>query len=64
MANGSTSARRGRAEHPRLRLRSSFEDFVDLVAGRKDPRRLVATGQLRPRGDLRWLWRSREIFPR
>ena len=64
VANGSTSARRGRAEDPRLRLRSRFEDFVDVVARRKDPRRLVATGRLRPRGDLRWLWKSREIFPR
>ena len=63
VANGATAARPGRVEHPHLRLRIAFEDFVDLVAGRRDARRLVATGRLRPRGDLRWAWRSRRMFP-
>jgi len=63
VANGSTQARPGRVEDPRLSLRASFEDLVDLVGGRKDARRLVATGRLRPRGDLRWAWRSRAMFP-
>jgi len=63
VANGSTAARPGRVEHPHLSLRTSFEDFVDLIAGRKDARRLVVTGRLRPRGDLRWAWRSRQMFP-
>ncbi len=63
VSDGSTQARPGRVEDPRLSLRASFEDLVDLVGGRKDARRLVATGRLRPRGDLRWAWRSRAMFP-
>jgi len=63
VSSGSTQARPGRVEDPRVCIRASFEDLVDLVAGRKDARRLAATGRLRPRGDLRWAWRSREMFP-
>ena len=54
------------AERPTRRacaLRTSFEDFVDVIARREDPKRLVARGRLRPRGDLRWLWRRRGMFP-
>ena len=64
VSNGATHAQPGLAASARLTLRSSFEDFVDVAAGRKDPRRLVARGRLRPRGDLRWLWRSRRMFPK
>ena len=63
VANGSTRAQRGTADAPRVRLQTSFEDFVDVIARREDPKRLVARGRLRPRGDLRWLWRSRGMFP-
>jgi hypothetical protein len=63
VANGATHAARGTADSPRVRLRTSFEDFVDVIARREDPKRLVARGRLRPRGDLRWLWRSRGMFP-
>jgi Ribonucleotide reductase, small chain/SCP-2 sterol transfer family len=63
IANGSTRAEPGRVESPRLRLRSAFEDWVDVVADRKDPRLLMATGRLRARGDLRWVWKSRRMFP-
>ncbi len=63
VSNGSTEARPGRVEDPRLSLRTRFEDLVDVVGGRKDPRRLLATGRLRPRGDMRWVWRSRAMFP-
>ena len=63
VSNGSTEARPGRVEDPRLSLRTRFEDLVDIVGGRKDPRRLLATGRLRPRGDMRWVWRSRAMFP-
>jgi hypothetical protein len=63
VSNGSTQALPGRVEDPRLSLRWRFEDFVDVVAGRQDVRRLVATGRLRPRGDLLWVWRSRAMFP-
>ena len=63
VANGNTRAQRGTADAPRVRLQTSFEDFVDVIARREDPKRLVARGRLRPRGDLRWLWRSRGMFP-
>jgi hypothetical protein len=63
VANGSTRAERGRADSPRLTLKTSFEDFVDVAANRQDPRRLLATGRMRARGDLRWVWKSRRMFP-
>ena len=63
VANGSTRAERGRADRPRLTLKASFEDFVDVAANRQDPKRLLARGRLRARGDLRWLWKSRRMFP-
>ena len=63
VANGSTRALPGRADSPRLTLRTSFEDFVDVVANRQDPRLLLARGRLRARGDLRWIWKSRRMFP-
>jgi hypothetical protein len=60
--NGSTAAVPGRAEHVDLELRCRFEDWVDVVAGRLDPRRAVASGRLRPRGNPRALWRARGLF--
>ena len=63
VANGATRAVRGRADNPRVTFRATFEDFVDTVAGREDPRKLVLRGRLRPKGDLRWLFRSRRMFP-
>ena len=44
-------------------LRTRFEDFVDVTSGRVDPRRLAVRGRLRPKGDVRWLWRARRMFP-
>lgn len=63
VGDGSVTAQPGRAEHPSLTLRARSEDFVDLVAGRKDARRLLATGRLRARGHPSWVWRSRRMFP-
>jgi hypothetical protein len=60
--NGSTAAVPGRAEHVDLELRCRFEDWVDVVAGRLDARRAVASGRLRPRGNPRALWRARGLF--
>ena len=51
-----------RAEHVDLELRCRYDDWVDVVAGRLDPRRAVATGRLRPRGNPRALWRARGLF--
>jgi ribonucleotide reductase beta subunit family protein with ferritin-like domain len=60
--NGSTAARAGRAPEIDLEVRVGFEDWVDIVAGRLDARKAVATGRLRPRGNPRALWRARGLF--
>jgi hypothetical protein len=63
VSNGSTHAVRGRADNPTVRFECAFEDWVDVIADRQDPRKLVARGKLRPRGNLRWLFGSRKMFP-
>ena len=64
VANGNTRAEPGRLDSPRVVFKSKrFEDLVDVFARRQDPKRLLARGRLRPKGDLRWLWRSRGMFP-
>ena len=60
--NGATAAAAGRAPQVDLELRCRFDDWVDVVAGRLDPRRAVATGRLKPRGTPRALWRARGLF--
>src|SRR3954470_6666744 len=60
--NGSTAVAAGRTEAPDIVFRARYEDFVDVVGGRLDPRRAIATGRLRPRGSLRALWSARGVF--
>ena len=60
--NGSTAAAPGRAPHVDLELRCRFDDWVDVVAGRLDPRKAMATGRLRPKAKPRALWRARGLF--
>jgi Ribonucleotide reductase, small chain/SCP-2 sterol transfer family len=60
--NGSTAVAPGRAAHVDLELRCRFDDWVDVIAGRLDPRKAVATGRLRPRGTPRALWRARGLI--
>jgi ribonucleotide reductase small subunit/alkyl sulfatase-like protein len=60
--NGTTAAAPGRAPHVDIELRCRFGDWVDVVAGRLDPRKAVATGRLRPRGRPRALWRARGLL--
>ena len=45
-----------------LELRCRYEDWVDIVAGRLDSRRAVATRRLRLHGSPRALWAARGIF--
>ena len=62
MDNGATRARAGRVETPDLTFRCRLEDWVDMTAGREDPRRLLLTRRIRPKGSLRLLARMPRIF--
>jgi ribonucleotide reductase beta subunit family protein with ferritin-like domain len=62
--NGSSVVEQGVAASPDLRLRVSYQDFVDIVGERLDPLRAVATGKLRPRGNPLALKRLTQVFPR
>jgi ribonucleotide reductase beta subunit family protein with ferritin-like domain len=62
--NGSSFVEAGEASKPDLRLRLSYQDWVDIVGERLDPLRAVATGRLRPRGNPLALARLGKVFPR
>jgi hypothetical protein len=62
--NGSTRAQPGRVEAPDLVFRGRYDHWVDVTAGREDPRRAILTGKVRPRGNVRMLWRARRLFGR
>jgi hypothetical protein len=62
LENGASAAAPGRAPHVDVELRCRFGDWVDVVAGRLDPRKAVATGRLRPHGSPRALWRARGLL--
>jgi putative sterol carrier protein len=61
--NGATEAKPGDASRPDLTLRCRYDDWVDVVAGRADARKLMLTGRLRPRGSLKVLARMGRLFP-
>jgi putative sterol carrier protein len=61
--NGSTAARPGKAPEADLTFRCRYEDWVDVIARRADPRLLMLRGRLRPRGSLRTLARMPRLFP-
>jgi len=62
--NGSSIVEQGAAPNPDLRLRISYQDWVDIVGQRLDPVRALATGRLRPRGNPLALARLGKVFPR
>jgi ribonucleotide reductase beta subunit family protein with ferritin-like domain/putative sterol carrier protein len=62
--NGSSTVEQGEASTPDLRLRLSYQDWVDIVGNRLNPLRAVATGKLRPRGNPLMLARLGKVFPR
>jgi ribonucleotide reductase beta subunit family protein with ferritin-like domain len=62
--NGSSTAEQGEAPKADVRLRLSWQDWVDIVGERLDPRRAIATGRLRPRGNPLALARLTKVFPR
>jgi hypothetical protein len=62
--NGSSQAIPGRAPTPDVTLRCSWEDWTRVLAGHTDPRRLILTRRIRPRGKLRVLMRLGKLFGR
>jgi putative sterol carrier protein len=62
--NGTSLVAQGEAAKADLRLRLSYQDWVDIVGERLDPLRAVATGRLRPRGNPLALARLGKVFPR
>jgi ribonucleotide reductase beta subunit family protein with ferritin-like domain len=60
--HGSAAAVPGKAEHADLTLRCSFNDWIDLAAGRVGPWRSLVTRRLRPSGSLRMLARAPKLF--
>jgi hypothetical protein len=50
------------ATHADLRLRVAFDDWVDVYADRADPRQLLLSRKLRPKGDPRVLLRLGRVF--
>lgn len=62
--NGSSTAEQGAAAHPDLRLRVSYQDWVDVVGNRLNPLKAFATGRLRPLGSPLALRRLAQVFPR
>jgi len=61
---GEVRAEQGRLESPDVTLAMSYDDWVALVAGREDPRKLLVRRRLRPRGKLRSLWRGARTLGR
>jgi putative sterol carrier protein len=64
VANGSSAAAPEASARPDLRLRVSWQDWVDIVGQRLDPMRAMVTGRLRPRGNPLGLMRLARVFPR
>jgi ribonucleotide reductase beta subunit family protein with ferritin-like domain/putative sterol carrier protein len=62
--NGSTSTESGRAPSPDVTLSCRFDDWVDVIAAREDPRKQMLKRKIRPKGGLRALYRMSKVFPR
>jgi ribonucleotide reductase beta subunit family protein with ferritin-like domain len=60
--DGATRAEQGAHASPTLRFVTSFEDFVDIGAGRADPTKLMLRRRMKPKGDLRLLLRLPKVF--
>jgi ribonucleotide reductase beta subunit family protein with ferritin-like domain len=62
--NGSSTVEQGLAPKADLRLKVSYQDFVDIIGQRLDPLRALATRRLRLRGNPLALKRLTQVFPR
>jgi ribonucleotide reductase beta subunit family protein with ferritin-like domain len=61
--NGSSTVAEGAAPQADVRLKVAYQDFVDIIGERLDPRRALATGRLRPRGNPLGLTKLIKAFP-
>jgi putative sterol carrier protein len=61
--NGSTQAVRGPAAKADLTFEISWQDWTRVMTGKEDPRRLMLSRRLRPRGNPITLARARKMFP-
>jgi Ribonucleotide reductase, small chain/SCP-2 sterol transfer family len=64
VVNGDLRVAPGRADRPTVTIRCRYEDWADLAAGRRTAVELGRRGRVRLRGNLRWLWSARRMFPR
>jgi putative sterol carrier protein len=62
--NGSSSVGPGAAARADVRLQVAYQDMVDIIGDRLDPRRALLTGRLRPRGNPLALLKLGRVFPR
>ena len=62
--NGSSVVEAGAAPSPDLRLKVSYQDWVDIVGDRLDPIKAFASGRLRPKGNPLALRLLPRVFPR
>jgi ribonucleotide reductase beta subunit family protein with ferritin-like domain len=61
--NGSSAVAEGAAPKADVRLRIAWQDFVDIIGARLTPRRALATGRMRPRGNPLGLRLLTKVFP-
>jgi hypothetical protein len=61
--NGSSTVAEGPAPKPDLRLQVAYQDWVDIIGERLDPRRAMLTGRLRPKGNPLGLRKLAKAFP-
>jgi ribonucleotide reductase beta subunit family protein with ferritin-like domain len=62
--NGSSTVAEGDTPNPDVRLQIAYQDWVDIIGERLDPRRALITGRLRPRGNPLALRKLMRAFPR
>jgi hypothetical protein len=61
--NGSSEVAQGQSPNPDVRLRLSYQDWVDIVGERLDPARALVTRRLRPHGNPLAFRRLFKVFP-
>jgi hypothetical protein len=62
LVGGAVAVAPGYVDGADVTFRAHYDDFVDVFAGRLDPRRALFTGKLRPRGSPKALWSTRRLF--